>query len=83
MKKTSPFTSEAAADHSKQAAEFITDKRGFAARWKFSTRTIDNFLAAGMPAVFVGKRRVRIETAVADGWVREKFAARRLGPSVK
>ena len=70
---------EAATGNSKPAA-VITDKRGFAARWQFSTRTVDNLLAQGMPAIFYNKRRVRIVIAEADLWMREKFATRRLGP---
>lgn len=79
MKKTSPFTSEAAADHPKQAAE-ITDKRGYASRWAFSVRHVDNLLAQGMPHLAIGKRRIRIVVAEADAFMREKFATRRLGP---
>lgn len=58
----------------------ITDKRGYAARWRFSTRHIDNLLAQGMPHFAVGKRRVRINVAEADAWMKERFGQRRLGP---
>lgn len=57
--------------------EIITDKRGFAARWKFSTRHVDNLLAQGMPHCAVGKRRVRIVIAEGDAWMRQQFATRR------
>ena len=56
----------------------ITDKRGFAARWQFSTRQVDNFLAQGMPHFKIGKRRVRIAIAEADAWMRERFSQRRI-----
>jgi hypothetical protein len=58
----------------------ITDKRGYAARWRFSTRHIDNLLAQGMPHFAVGKRRIRISVAEADAWMKERFGQRRLGP---
>lgn len=76
--KDTPFTTEADQDNSKLATE-ITDKRGFAARWKFSTRHVDNFIAQGLPHLAVGKRRVRIVVAEADAWMKARFAARRRG----
>lgn len=62
-------------------AKPITDKRGFAARWQFSTRHVDNLLAQGMPHLCIGKRRVRIVIAEADAWMRDKFSTRRHGPA--
>lgn len=55
----------------------ITDKKGLAKRWLFSVRQIDNFLAAGMPHMAIGKRRVRIVIAEADAWLRERYGTRR------
>lgn len=69
-----------AATGTKLAAE-ITDKRGFGQRWRFSLRHLDNLLAQGMPHLKIGLRRVRIEVAEADAWMRERFATRRLGPA--
>lgn len=60
--------------------QVVTDKRGFAARWKFSVRHLDNLLAQGMPHCAVGKRRVRIIIAEGDAWMKERFGTRRLGP---
>jgi hypothetical protein len=60
-------------------ADEITDKRGFAERWKFSVRHIDNLLSQGMPHCRIGKRRVRIVVAEADRWMLERFGVRRLG----
>jgi hypothetical protein len=57
----------------------IVDKRGFAARWKFSPRHVDNFLAQGMPHYKCGLRRVRIVISEADAWMKEKFSTRRIG----
>jgi hypothetical protein len=62
-----------------QVADNIVDKRGFAARWKFSIRQIDNFLAQGMPHLKVGNRRTRILIDEADRWMTERFATRRIG----
>ena len=65
---------------SKLAAD-ITDKRGYAQRWLFSRRQIDNFLSQGMPHCKIGERRVRIVIAEADAWMRERFGTRRRGPA--
>jgi hypothetical protein len=58
----------------------IVDKRGFAARWKFSPRHVDNFLAAGLPHLKVGSRRVRILIDEADAWMKSRFGTQRNGP---
>ena len=70
------FASETAPGNSKLAAD-ITDKRGFAARWSFSVRHVDNLLAQGLPHLAIGKRRVRIVVAEADSWMRNRFHTRR------
>jgi hypothetical protein len=62
------------------AAPFVTDKRGFAQRWNFSTRYVDNLLAQGLPHLKVGARRVRIVVAEADAWMRQRFSTQRRGP---
>lgn len=61
-------------------SQVVTDKRGFAARWHFSVRHVDNLLAQGMPHLKCGSRRVRLVTAEADLWMKERFGTRRLGP---
>jgi hypothetical protein len=71
-------TPESASGTSK-IAEPITDKRGFAARWGFSIRHVDNLLAQGMPHLKIGKRRVRIILLEADAWMKERFGCRRIG----
>ena len=63
----------------KLAAKEILDKRGYAERWSFSPRTIDNFLREGLPHCRIGKRRVRIFVADADAWMRQKFFCQRRG----
>jgi hypothetical protein len=62
-------------------AQVVTDKRGFAARWQLSPRTISNFLAQGMPHCRCGERRVRIVVCEGDAWMKERFGTRRLGPA--
>ena len=57
----------------------ITDKAGYASRWKFSKRHIDKLLALGLPHLAIGKRRVRISITEADAWMKERFATRRRG----
>src|SRR5690242_4418132 len=63
--------------------EPVTDKRGYAKRVKLSPRTIENFLATGMPHWKIGKRRVRIVVSEADAWMRERFGAQRYGTNPK
>jgi hypothetical protein len=58
----------------------ITDKRGYAERWHFSPRLIDNLLAQGLPHLKIGTRRVRILVEEADAWMRERFGTQRRGP---
>ena len=67
---------EIAAGDVKSATE-VTDKKGFAARWKFSVRHIDNLLAQGLPHYKIGKRRVRIFIAEADAWMKARFGVQR------
>jgi hypothetical protein len=64
-------------------ASQITDKKGFAARWPFSRRQVDNFLREGMPHCKVGARRVRIVVAEADAWMKERSGTRRRGPALR
>lgn len=56
-----------------------TDKKGFATRWGFSPRHIDNLMTEGLPHLKIGRRRVRIVVEEADRWMKEKFGVRRLG----
>jgi hypothetical protein len=66
----------------KPAAE-ITDKAGYAQRWRFSKRHIDNLLARGLPHLKIGKRRVRIEIPEADAWMRSQFLTQRHGRTAR
>jgi hypothetical protein len=77
--KTEPFAPGAATSNNPAAP--VTDKKGFAARWLFSPRHIDNLLAQGLPHLAVGKRRVRIIISDGDAWMRERFSTRRIGPA--
>jgi hypothetical protein len=70
----------------KLAESDITDKRGYAAHWHFSSRKVDDLLARGLPHLRVGSRRVRILVSEADAWMRQQFAVQRRGeptPTVK
>jgi len=80
MTSNQSFSPDAATGN-KLAADEITDKRGFAARWHFSVRHVDNLLAQGMPHLKCGQRRVRLVVAEADAWMKERFGTRRLGPA--
>jgi hypothetical protein len=59
----------------------VMDKKQFARRWGFSTRMVDKILAAGMPHLKFGLRRVRLITEEADAWIKERYGTRRNGPS--
>lgn len=55
----------------------VFDKRGYAGRWQLSARKIDALLAAGLPHLKIGSRRVRIIGAEADAWMRRQFHTQR------
>jgi len=61
--------------------EEITDKRGYAERWRFSVRHIDNLIAQGLPHLAIGTRRVRIVVEEADAWMHQRFGTQRRGPT--
>jgi hypothetical protein len=71
---------EAATSGSKLAAE-ITDKAGYAQRWQFSRRTVDNLLRDGLPHIKYGKRRVRIVIREGDRWMVQRYGQQRRGPA--
>ena len=75
--KLTTFTPDAATGP--KLAAPITDKRGFALRWLFSIRHVDNLLRLGLPHCKIGKRRVRIVVEEADAWMRERFGTQRRG----
>lgn len=54
-----------------------TDKRGYAARWGVSSRSVDSWLSQGLPYFRLGPKTVRIAIPDADAWMRETFRARR------
>ena len=57
----------------------ICDKRAYASRWQSSVRTVDGWLAQGLPHLKIGSRRVRINVVEADQWMHSKFSAQRRG----
>ena len=59
---------------------YLPSHEGFAARWLFSPRHIDNLLAQGLPYLKIGERRVRIIVAEGDAWMKTKFTVSRRGP---
>jgi hypothetical protein len=62
-----------------KSAAPITDKKGYASRWLFSVRKVDDLLAKGMPHLKCGARRVRISIPEADAWMQEQFSVQRRG----
>lgn len=79
MKYDSSCTQETTTGNT--VATGITDKRGYAARWGFSPRHIDNLLAQGCPHLKIGKRRVRIMVDEADSWMKDRFGTQRRCPA--
>ncbi len=55
----------------------ITDKRGFATRYGFSVRHVDNLLAQGLPHLKIGARRVRIIVSEGDTWMKNTYGIQR------
>lgn len=65
------------AETSEQLAEGITDKKGFAKRWLFSVRHVDNLIRMGLPHLAIGRRRVRINIPEADAWMTQTFRVKK------
>ena len=65
------------AEGTDKPAATITDKKGYGARWQSSVRTVDNWIARGLPHLKIGARRVRIDIAEADAWMRSQFSVQR------
>jgi hypothetical protein len=57
------------------------DKRQFARRWSGSLRWVDTILAQGLPHIKTSPRRVRIDVAESDEWMKAKFSTQRIGPA--
>jgi hypothetical protein len=76
----SSTTPDSAAGLPKPAGN-VTDKPGFAQRWHFSARHIDNLIAQGMPHLKIGERRVRILIDEADAWMKQRFGTQRRAPA--
>jgi hypothetical protein len=54
-------------------------KRDVAAMLKMSVRSVDNFLAAGMPHMKIGKRRCRFDLPVVREWMLTQYGIQRRG----
>lgn len=54
-----------------------TDKSAFGQRFDVSKRTVDSWLAAGLPHLKLSPRCVRIPVAEGSEWVREHFLTQR------
>ena len=48
-------------------------KQDVARMLQMSTRTVDSYLAAGLPHLKLGTRRVRFDLATVKAWVLEKY----------
>ena len=75
--KHAPFTPDTATGNTTA----VTDKKGYGQRWLFSPRHVDNLIAAGLPHLKIGSRRVRIVIEEADRWMLEKYGTQRRGPA--
>jgi hypothetical protein len=76
MKRHTPHVADTVAANT-TTAQVVTDKRGFADRWAFSPRTIDNLIRLGLPHCKVGQRRVRIIISEADQWMISQYGVQR------
>jgi len=56
-------------------------KRDVAAMVGMSIRSVDNFLAAGLPHVKLSKRRVRFDLPECREWFKKQFGQQRRGAS--
>ena len=56
-------------------------KREFARRHSSSERTVDNWIAAGLPVLRYSTRKLLIPLALADAWLQERFLVCRRTPS--
>ena len=67
---------------SDQSTEVVSlSKRGYAKRHGFSERTLDNFVAGGMPVLRISTRKLLFPIADCDAWLRERFLVARKRPS--
>jgi hypothetical protein len=73
---------QATSGDSKLAAD-ITNKRGFAECWGVSTRTVDNWLRAGLPHMKLSARMIRISVGEGGEWLRSRFGTQRLGANTR
>jgi len=55
----------------------FADKRTVATMLGMSTRSVDNFLAEGMPHLKLGLRRVRFDLDEVRAWLKEKYGISR------
>jgi hypothetical protein len=53
------------------------DKVGFGQQFDVSKRTVDAWIAAGLPHLKLSSRMVRIPLVEASAWVRERFLIQR------
>lgn len=64
-------------------AKVLLKKRELAGMIGFSPRTVDKFLAAGMPHLRIGKRRVMLVPDEAVAWLKERYGQRRRAPAAR
>lgn len=70
---------DAAPDQPPQAVNL--PKRATAKRHSLSERTIDNFVADGMPVLRISTRKLLFPVEDCDAWIRERFLVARKRPS--
>jgi len=61
--------------------ESYLTKKEVAQLLKLCPRTVNRYLAMGMPHYKFGNRRVRFLASEVHAWVRERFHTRRIGPA--
>jgi hypothetical protein len=51
----------------------FADKKGYGEHLGLCERTVGNLLKQGLPHLKIGSRRVRIDVAEADAWMRKTY----------
>lgn len=64
-----------------EARPHYADKRGIAEMLDVSVRSVDNFLAEGMPHFKLTARCIRFDVDEVRAWLKERYGTRRLGRS--
>jgi hypothetical protein len=77
--ETKPATDTGANLSATDTLPVFGNKRDVARMLQMSTRSVDNYLAAGLPHIKVSSRRVRFDLGECRVWFKEQFGQQRRG----